>query len=192
MKLTLIRHAQIDEKHLGCYNGHIDIKLSKKGQQQAKLLAQNFSKKKFDAVYSSDLIRAKMTLKQFVQAKDAIYTSELREKSWGKHEGLSYNEIITQNEIKYENFLQWITALDGEPYQEYTKRVKKFFLEFLPQQNKKNVLIMTHAGVIKTLISIIKNISLEEAFKIKIDYASFIVFDYKTKQFKYGDTNENI
>lgn len=192
MKLTLIRHAEIDTKYLGCYNGHNDIGLSKKGQKQAKLLAQDFYKKEFDALYCSDLLRAKLTLQEFTQAKDAIYTSKLREKSWGRHEGLSYDEIIGQNEIKYENFLQWITALDGEDYQTFTKRVENFFLEFLPKQNRENILLITHAGVIKTLISIVKNISLEEAFQIKIDYASFIVFDYKNKLFRYGDTNENI
>ena len=86
MKITLIRHAEVDDAYLGCYNGHIDIGLSKKGKEQARKLAKQFSSENFDAVYCSDLIRAKDTLKPFFQAKDAIYTEKLREKSWGKHE----------------------------------------------------------------------------------------------------------
>jgi len=178
MKVTLIRHAEVDEAYHGCYNGHIDIGLSKKGQNQAKTLAKEFSFANFDAVFCSDLLRAKMTIKEFPHAKQAIYTDKLREKSWGKHEGLKFNEIISQGEIEYIDFLQWINALDGEPYEAYIKRIKEFFFVFLPSLKKENILIVTHAGVIRVLISLFQNISIQEAFGIKVENASFVVFDF--------------
>jgi len=177
LKITLIRHGEVKEKYQGCYNGHIDVVLSKKGHSQAKELAQKFKDEKYDAVFCSDLKRARQTLSYFPHAKDAIYTDKLREKSWGKHEGLSFDEIIAQNEIKYENFLQWIEALDGENYTDYVKRIEEFFMNFLKTQQKENILILTHSGVIKTLISITENISLEKAFTRKLSYASHIVYD---------------
>ncbi len=79
----------------------------------------------------------------------------------------------------YINFLQWIEALDGEPYAEYIKRVEEFFLFFLPSLNKENILVVTHAGVIRVLMSIVKKITLEEAFDISVENGSFIVFDFK-------------
>ena len=170
MKITLIRHAQIDQKYQGHYNGHLDIGLSKQGYKDAKEFGKKLDCKEFDTIYCSDLKRAKETIKQFSCTQKIIYTDKLREKSWGKHEGMSFDEIISKDEIKYENFLQWIKALDGEDYESYIKRIKKFFIHQLPSTNKKNILIVTHAGVIRTLLHIFKDITLEEAFSIKVPY----------------------
>ncbi|MDD5372815.1 MAG: alpha-ribazole phosphatase family protein [Sulfurimonas sp.] len=180
MRVTLVRHAEVDERYKNCYNGHNDIGLSKNGEVQAKELAKRLDFLEFDAVFCSDLRRAKETIKHSGYIKDVIYTDKLREKSWGKHEGLSFDEIIAQGEIEYINFLQWIEALDGEPYREYLERVEEFFLEFLPSLNKENILVVTHAGVIRVLMSIVKKITLEEAFGISIENGSFTVVDFKS------------
>lgn len=183
MRVTLVRHAEVDERYKNRYNGHNDIGLSKTGEIQAKELAQKLNQVEFDAVFCSDLRRAKETLKYSIHAKDAFFSDRLREKSWGKHEGLSFDEIIAKGEIEYINFLQWIEALDGEPYKEYIKRVEEFFLFFLPSLNKENILVVTHAGVIRVLMSIVKKITLEEAFGISVENGSFMVFDFKEKSF---------
>ena len=176
MKITLVRHGEVDEDFIGCYNRHNNIGLSNKGQIQAKALSKKINSSEFDAVFCSDLFRAKETIK-YLHVKDIIYTNRLREKSWGKHEGLSFDEIIALGEIEYIDFLQWINALDGEPYEEYVKRVHIFFLEFLPSLKKKNILLVTHAGVIRVLMSIVKKISLEEAFCINIPNSSLTVLE---------------
>ncbi|MDX9757486.1 MAG: phosphoglycerate mutase [Sulfurimonas sp. RIFOXYD12_FULL_36_11] len=177
MRVTLVRHAEVDERYQNCYNGHNEIGLSKKGYMQAKELVKKLDILEFDAVFCSDLPRAKETLKHSLHAKEAIYTDKLREKSWGKHEGLSFDEIISEGEIEYVDFLQWIESLDGEPYREYIKRVEKFFFEFLPSLNKESVLVVTHAGVIRVLMSIVKKITLEEAFCMKVENCSLTLFE---------------
>lgn len=172
MRVTLVRHGEVDEKFKNCYNGHNNIGLSKNGELQAKELCKKLDMLSFDTVFCSDLKRAKETIKHSVQMNKTTYTKKLREKSWGKHEGLSFDEIIAQNEIEYIDFLQWIETLDGEPYKEFIKRVKEFFLTFLPSLKKENILVVTHAGVIHALLSIVHNITLQEAFSIKIEYGS--------------------
>ena len=177
MRVTLVRHAEVEERYQNCYNGHNEIGLSKKGLVQAKELAKKLDILEFDAVFCSDLPRAKETLKHSSHAKNALYTDKLREKSWGKHEGLSFEEIIAQGEIEYVNFLQWIESLEGEPYKEYIKRVEAFFFEFLPSLKKENILVVTHAGVIRVLMSIVKKITLEEAFCMKVENCSLTLFE---------------
>ncbi|MEN4053120.1 MULTISPECIES: alpha-ribazole phosphatase family protein [Sulfurimonas] len=183
MRIILVRHCEVDVAYHKRYNGHIDIGLSRRGKEQAKALAKRFEDEKFDLVYCSDLLRAKETLKPFKQAKEAIYTDKLREKSWGKHEGKSFDEIMAEGEIVYEHFEQWIDALDGEPYEAYIKRVKEFFLEYLASHKAENILVITHAGVIRVLIAIVQKLSLEEAFCIDVSYSSYIVFDTKEQTF---------
>ncbi|WP_345979858.1 histidine phosphatase family protein [Sulfurimonas sp. HSL3-2] len=183
MMITLIRHADVDDRYKMRYNGHIDISLSPEGEQQALLLAEHFKDEKFDGVFCSDLKRARQTLAPFGLHVEPVFTDKLREKSWGRHEGMSFNEIVESEEFVYEDFMQWITALDGEEYEAYIQRVKEFFLEYLPSLQMKNILVMTHAGVIRVLISIIDELGLEEAFCIKFDYSSYITLDINSMKF---------
>jgi len=183
MTLTLVRHTSVDENFKNCYNGHNDIGLSSEGKEEAKKLATYFEGKKFDAIFCSDLPRAKETLSYFEQ-KNVTFTKLLREKSWGRHEGMKFDEIIASEDFTYENFLQWINALDGEDYALYIKRVEMFFLDYLPLLQKEDILIMTHAGVIRVLYSIVQNISLEEAFSINFSCGCFVEFDAENSTFK--------
>ena len=176
MKITLVRHSEVIKEYQGKYNGHIDIALSLKGKNDAKEIAKKLQDIKFDKVYCSDLLRARETLAAFRLSTKPVYTDRLREKSWGKHEGKSFEEI--QNEgIEYIDFEQWLSALDGEDVQEYQKRVQKYFNEIIFQQKADNILVVTHSGVIKTILSFTKNISLNEAFTIELPYSSFITLD---------------
>jgi broad specificity phosphatase PhoE len=183
VKITLIRHTEVDERYHKKYNGHIDIGLSHRGKEQAEALAELLRDETFDLVYCSDLLRTRETLAPFEQVKDALFTDKLREKSWGKHEGKSFDEIIAEGEIRYENFEQWIKALDGEPYEAYVKRVEHFFFEYLVKQDANTVLVVTHAGVIRVLMAIVQKFSLEDAFCIDVPYASATVFDTDLQTF---------
>ena len=176
MKITLVRHSEVIKEYQGKYNGHIDISLSLKGVNDAKALATTLKHINFDKVYCSDLVRAKETFNELNIQLEPIYTSRLREKSWGRHEGKSFEEIQAQG-IEYKNFQQWISALDGENMQEYIQRVREYFYDTVFKEDAQNILIVTHAGLIKTLLSLTKNISLEEAFAINLPYSSYITLD---------------
>ena len=182
MKITLVRHAEVEEKYIGCYNGHIDIGLSQKGYADAKELEKHFSASDFDIIFCSNLKRTKETLKQFIKSDKVIYTKELREKSWGEHEGMRFEEIISTTKLNYLGFEQWVNALDGERPEEFISRVGKFFFEYLPTLEKENILIVTHSGVIKAFIHLLQDISLEKAFSISIPYSSHVVYNSQTNK----------
>ena len=172
MTLTLVRHSEVIEEYQHCYNGHIDIPLSKKGFEDAKELGKKLKEIPFDAIYCSDLLRTKQTLQSFnLPKQNIIYTKELREKSWGKHEGMSFDEIIASG-LEYQNFEQWLEALDGEDVDRYVKRIKNYLYNVIAKTQKENILIVSHAGVIKTMIHITQKILLQEAFSTKLHYSS--------------------
>ncbi len=178
MTITLVRHGEVEEAFRGKYNGHSDIALSLYGKSQAKELGKKLQKEKFDKIYCSDLRRTRETLKEFSLKLPTIFTRKLREKSWGIHEGKSFEEIEAMG-IKYRNFMQWIEDLDGEDSTLYKERIREYFYEVIAKDNAQNILVVTHAGVISTLLSIVNRCSLEEAFNTKIEYASLtkISFD---------------
>ena len=176
MKIILVRHSEVIKEYQGKYNGHIDISLSQKGKEDAKELAKKLQNIMFDKIYCSDLLRAKETLEAFECTITPTYTKELREKSWGRHEGKSFQEIQAEG-IEYENFEQWISSLDGESFSSYKQKIQEYFYETIFKEDMQNILVVTHSGVIKTLLSITKNIPLEEAFATKLPYSSYITLD---------------
>ncbi len=212
MIITLVRHGEVDEAYHRCYNGHNDISLSAKGVNEAKKLATVLSHQHFDAIYSSDLRRCQETTKQLLStvipakagihqsqltsnadslipafagmtAMDVVYTEALREKSWGKHEGMTFDAIVQRDKLIYEDFLQWINALDGEPYDTYIDRINTFFTKTLPSTPYNKVLVVTHAGVIRVLMHLLNKISLEEAFSINFPYSAYTTLDTETWEF---------
>jgi len=193
MIITLVRHGEIDNDYLGCYNGHIDISLSPKGVEASKQLAEHFKDTNFDALYSSDLKRCKETLQPIIlepktqnskpKTPHIQFTALLREKSWGKHEGMTFDAIIEQDGLAYEHFEQWVNTLDGEPYDAYIARIRHFFLEFLPSQPYDSVLVMTHAGVIRVLYAIVLELNLEKAFSLPFPYAASTTLNTENWQF---------
>ena len=176
MIITLVRHGEVIEAYRGKYNGHIDIGLSEHGKLQAKELAKKLKSTAFDRVYCSDLLRAKETLYEFSLTQEVIYSEQLREKSWGRHEGKSFDEIVAEG-IEYESFEQWIRVLDGESIENYKERVKEYFYETIFKQKAQNILVVTHSGLIKTLLHLTQKISLEEAFTTPLPYGSSISLD---------------
>jgi len=184
MTITLVRHGEVDEAYHRCYNGHNDIALSAKGREEAKQLALVIQVQEYDAIYSSDLRRCRETTEHIIlNTTTPIYTQDLREKSWGKHEGMTFDAIVKRDGLVYKDFEQWITALDGEPYDLYIQRIKTFFTQTLPQTPHNNVLVVTHAGVIRVLMHLLRNISLEAAFSINFPYSAYTTLDTETWEF---------
>ena len=187
MIITLVRHGEVEEAYHRCYNGHNDIALSTRGKDEATQLAKTLSSMPFDAIYSSDLKRCQETVQPIIShfpfPIPHFPSPALREKSWGKHEGMTFDAIVQQDALVYKDFLQWINALDGEPYYAYIERVNTFFTQTLQQTGHNNVLVITHAGVIRVLMHILQNISLEKAFSIDFPYSAYTTLDTETWEF---------
>ena len=188
MIITLVRHGEVQEAYQQCYNGHNDIFLSAQGIGDAKKVGNLFQQQHFDAIYSSDLRRCQESTQHLITPSShpsVIYTPKLREKSWGRHEGMRFDDIVKRDGLLYEDFEQWIKALDGEDYGAYIARIKHFFTVELPQTKANTVLVITHAGVIRVLMHLLQNISLEEAFSTSFPYSAYITLD--TDNWTFGE-----
>ena len=61
MRVYLIRHGKKEKERVLNFEGYPDMRLTEIGQKQAYLTGKHLSKISFDAVYSSDLVRANET-----------------------------------------------------------------------------------------------------------------------------------
>lgn len=176
MTLYLLRHASVDERYVGKYNGHIDISLSDRGEREAKEAARRLSCVGFDAVFCSDLLRCRQTLAPF-GFLNVVFDERLREKSWGRGEGLCYDEICERFGVSYAgDFEAFARSIGGESLEGFYARVFGFFEE-LKAIDASNVLVATHGGVIRALLAKLRGLSLEESFCIEVSYASITVLE---------------
>src|SRR5919206_4482332 len=94
--LLLVRHGETDWNAEGRLQGHTDRPLNDVGRRQARELAERLAGEGADAIYASDLARAKETA-EIVGARlglPVVIDADLREKNWGTWEGLTGDERV--------------------------------------------------------------------------------------------------
>jgi broad specificity phosphatase PhoE len=94
--LLLVRHGETDWNAVGRLQGHTDRPLSDYGREQARRLADELAEEEFEAIYASDLARARETAEIVgVQLQlPVVLDPDLREKDWGNWEGLTSTERL--------------------------------------------------------------------------------------------------
>lgn len=95
-RLILIRHGETTWNRAARIQGHTDIPLSPLGLAQAERLAEALADEPLAAIYSSDLSRARQTAEALarVQGLPIRFDAALRERAFGRFEGLSWDEIV--------------------------------------------------------------------------------------------------
>ncbi len=99
IQIVLVRHGATDWNLQGRCQGSTDRDLSDAGIRQAEQLALILCEERFDAVYSSDLRRARQTAEVISRphALPVRVESGLRELDHGELEGLTFNEIKSRH-----------------------------------------------------------------------------------------------
>lgn len=159
IEILLIRHGETDwntEKRL---QGHLDIGLNAEGLRQAHALGQALLKEPLDAIYASDLQRAKHTAQAIATPRAmAVQTDAgLRERCYGAFEGLRHGDI---SERYPQEFAAWRAREmdarfpDGqnvaETLREFSTRILRAITVIATRHNHhKKIAIVTHGGVLE-------------------------------------------
>ena len=56
-RLLLVRHAEVEQRYHKIFGGKIDMNLSPRGLEQARILAEFLRGRKMDAIYASPMKR---------------------------------------------------------------------------------------------------------------------------------------
>lgn len=166
MKLYIVRHGETEWNAEGKMQGWMDSKLSAKGINNARKLGQSLNHINFDFVCCSPLGRAIETASHILGSKKPliVYNNAFKEMGFGTWEGMYHDDIKAQYTEKQYNF--WnaphlYDPLDGESYHNFIERVKQGLNGLIQNSNYDNLLLVTHAAVIKAIFSIIEKRSLE-------------------------------
>lgn len=151
--LVLVRHGETDWNVEGRIQGHTDIALNRLGEAQAEALGKRLSRERFDAVYSSDLIRAYRTASPAVADPERTIIKEpsLRERHLGVLQGLTGAQAMLDHPAAWDAFKSRdpARALEGgESLGEFSRRVTGFVERVLHQHAGGRLLLVTHGGVL--------------------------------------------
>lgn len=161
-RLYIVRHGETEWNVIHRMQGQKDSKLTAKGEGQAKNLGNKLRNIKFDAVFSSDLLRAKRTAEIIKLERDLdIATSKvLRERTFGEFEGMSGVEYQRQTEKLFKKYqqlsedkkLKFKFGIGYESDEEILSRFITILREIGVGFLNKNVLVVTHGGMIRTFL----------------------------------------
>ena len=155
-ELIVIRHGETDWNRQQRFQGQIDVPLNALGQTQAQRLAERMAGERFDALWSSDLLRACATAGAVAQALDLPLRTETlwREQSFGVLEGL---DVPTIRRDHAPLWAQWIRydadyALPGgESVRTFHARVLRALSAIADAHAGQRVAVVTHGGVLDML-----------------------------------------
>ena len=185
MKLTLVRHTSLNISSNICY-GQSDIDVSIKFDEELRVLREKLLNKEFDAIYSSPLQRCHK-LAQALSIDDTLNFSErnivlddrLKELHFGDWELSSWDDIARDVFDTWANDYANLAPPKGETFSQLHLRAKSFVEDVSNHSQDKNILIITHGGLIRALIAEVLQIPLKRLFRMTIDYASVTQLEFK-------------
>lgn len=162
MKLYITRHGETEWNSLGKMQGWLNSSLSEKGIANAQKLGQRLRDIDFDLVCCSPLGRAMETAAHVLMNKEAliVYDSSFKEMGFGAWEGMYHDDIKKQypkQQHNYWNEPHLYQPNGGESYQEFIDRVKLGLENLIQNNDCQNILLVTHAAVIKAIFTIVYN-----------------------------------
>ena len=187
MNIYFMRHGETEWNKEQRIQGSTDIPLNQNGidlaQKTSDLLYQNNIS--FDLIYTSPLIRAAKTAEIMNCHSGAriIHEERIKEFVFGEAEGITYTELRTNP--KFCNLKNWFLnpieykdELGAESFNHFFSRIESFLeslkelekeQQSIAQENQiKNILIVCHGGVVRGLLKVMTNCSVQECAKTKI------------------------
>jgi broad specificity phosphatase PhoE len=152
--ILLARHGESDWNRARRWQGHADRPLTERGRQQARELAERLADTELDAVYSSDLQRARETAEIVAAARGLVVTPipDLREVDVGSWSGLTRTEAEQRFPQAYARWLAGGEGWDdGETYEQLSERVTRAINAIADAHPDDRVLVVAHGGTIRTI-----------------------------------------
>ena len=156
-RFGLIRHAQTRWNREKRIQGRSDSPLTADGERQATRWGQLLKPFEWDRIIASDIGRALKTanLINVCLNVSLITDSRLREQDWGQWVGRTTAQLKTEMPLEFDGQASAGWAFcppGGEDRRNVQKRSHKALLEAAAQWPGSNILVLTHEGVIKSLI----------------------------------------
>jgi len=127
-------------------------------------------------LYSSPLSRC-LRLARGLEARGfgpATVDARLREMDFGRWEGRTWSEVPRAEIDAWRDDLERRAPPGGEPLAALAARARAF-LDALPAE--RDAIVVTHAGVVRTLVRAVRGLPLSEFGALRIDYGQVVALE---------------
>ncbi|HVZ58306.1 MAG TPA: histidine phosphatase family protein [Patescibacteria group bacterium] len=155
--IYIVRHGETDWNTQGIIQGQLDTPLNRQGEQQARDVGEMLQGITFDAVFSSDLVRAKRTAEIIaLERKLEVKTTQLlREQHFGRFQGRPRQEFLKLfvhwNELSEAEKFSY-TVADEESNEQAVSRMLTFLREASLANIGKTILVVAHGALMRYLL----------------------------------------
>lgn len=188
-RLIIVRHAEAEGNIIRRFHGWTDSPLTERGHLQAERVAERLKGTQIDVIYSSSLKRTMQTAGYIAQAQNLPVSSsdELKEINGGEWEDLTWKELEEGWPADYDtwdNRPHLHQMPGGESMTEFQQRALNEVLHIIKQNPGKNICIVTHGTVIRTLICHFRECTLDEMINVPwCDNTGITIIDYENGAF---------
>ena len=184
MLLLIIRHGETTWNREGRIQGHRDSPLTERGVAQARAAAARIARERPEALYSSDLGRARQTAEEVALATALpIRTDEgLRERAFGIFEGKTWDEIAAEHPVDPRHLTEHPAqpVPGGESFLQFRARVLGALGRIAREAGAGTIAVVTHGGVLGVLY--------REAMGLALDAPrSYTTLNAGLNHFRYED-----
>jgi broad specificity phosphatase PhoE len=181
-RLVLCRHGEAEGAQ-GRFCGALDVALSTAGHRQAEALATALPSLDPVAVYTSPARRAVETAGPIAARLGLapVVEPDLRELDFGEADGLRYEEAAARWPALYAAWLHAPTRTcfpGGEEFTDFRARALAAVARVQTRRPDAAVVVVTHAGVIRTLLAHWLAAPDEALFRIDQSYGCINVVDW--------------
>ena len=175
--------------------GHLDVPLSPGGEAQCATQARRLAGLRIDALYSSDLERARRS-GEIIGAPHGLTPTPLpalREMAMGRWEGLTADEIRAREPNA---FRDWMTRIgdfpfpDGESVPDLVARAGPAFDRIVAGAPAGAVAIVAHGGTNRALLCRPLGVPLERLLAFGQDYGALSVLEWTSRGWLLRRLNE--
>jgi broad specificity phosphatase PhoE len=183
-RVTWIRHGEPSRQALGTHYGQVDVDLSDVGRDQSHAVAERLAATTFDAVWSSDLRRARFVADLLVESRGLVVNIDaaLRERHLGVFHGMTYAAADAANpeaarRLRAEGEVYRVPG--GENMADLVARVIPVIDAIVAAHRDQSVVIAGHGGPIRAVIGQALGIPLANLNRLRIGYCSVSVVEYR-------------
>jgi probable phosphoglycerate mutase len=177
-ELVLIRHGETDMNRELRFQGHVNAPLNAIGLEQARRLAARMAGEQADAVYVSDLLRARQTAEPIAGelSLQPVPESGLREQSFGRVDGMRVDDIQRDHPEAWAGWLRFeedFAMPDGESTRAFHARVMEAVQRVVASHANQRVVVVTHGGVLDMIYRTARSLGLNGPRQSDIPNAGF-------------------
>lgn len=181
MKVYLIRHTKIDVEPGVCY-GQSDIDVADSFPEDSKEVKSKLPNSAEESIFFSSPLKRCRKLAETLTSQKVHFDRRLQELNFGDWELKKWADIPEDQIEEWSGDIS-VSTPGGESYLELNNRVREWWKE-LVKADYESVVVVSHAGVIRSIFSQVLDITFEKCTRLVLDWGHISAVSVNNNNYK--------